>query len=170
MAGIRAAKIEDVPGIARVHVDSWRTTYKGIMPDELLDNLTYERRERQWAQVLSGTNTDAPQCVFVVEGDGGQIVGFAHALMRASLPDYDSELLTIYLLAENQGVGIGKQLFEAVTARLREFGAKNMLLWVATENLPSVRFYERRGGKFLASKIEAVGSTEIPHSAYGYEL
>jgi L-amino acid N-acyltransferase YncA len=167
---IRPAKTEDVPGIARVHVASWCTTYKGIMPDELLDNLSYERRERQWAQVLNGTNTAVPQCVFVAEDSVGQIVGFAHAMLQASLPDYDSELLTIYLLAENQGAGIGKQLFERVTAKLCEFGAKNMLLWVATENMPSVRFYERRGGKFLSSKIEPVGGAEIAHSAYGYEL
>jgi GNAT superfamily N-acetyltransferase len=136
----------------------------------LLANLSFEWRERQWEQVLSGTNTDVPQCVFVAEDSDGRIVGFAHGLMGASLPDYGSELLTIYLLAAKQGAGIGKQLFESVTRKLREFGAKNMVLWMASENLPSVRFYERQGGKFLKTKMEAVGSVEISHSAYGYEL
>ena len=31
MVTIREARIEDAPGIAKVHVDSWRTTYAGIV-------------------------------------------------------------------------------------------------------------------------------------------
>lgn len=29
----------------KVHVDSWKTTYKGILPDKIIDNITYESRE-----------------------------------------------------------------------------------------------------------------------------
>ena len=29
---IREATLDDVPGIARVHVDTWRTTYVDIVP------------------------------------------------------------------------------------------------------------------------------------------
>jgi hypothetical protein len=31
---IRRAVREDARAIARVHVDSWRTTYRGIVPEE----------------------------------------------------------------------------------------------------------------------------------------
>jgi len=41
---IRKAKLDDATGIAKVHVDSWRTTYKGIIPDDFLNNLSYEQR------------------------------------------------------------------------------------------------------------------------------
>ena len=34
---IRKAIVEDATGIGTVHVDSWRTTYKDIIPDEFLE-------------------------------------------------------------------------------------------------------------------------------------
>ena len=42
---IRRAIKDDIRGIAKVHVDSWKTTYKGIFADEFLENITYEQRE-----------------------------------------------------------------------------------------------------------------------------
>ena len=42
---IRRAIKDDIPGIAKVHADSWKTTYKGIFPNEILENITYEQRE-----------------------------------------------------------------------------------------------------------------------------
>ncbi|MFC8561731.1 GNAT family N-acetyltransferase, partial [Peribacillus frigoritolerans] len=33
---IRKAIEEDVDGIANVHINSWKTTYKGILPDQYL--------------------------------------------------------------------------------------------------------------------------------------
>ena len=44
----RPATIDDARVIAQVHVDTWRTTYAGIVPDDYLRDLSYERRERQW--------------------------------------------------------------------------------------------------------------------------
>ena len=41
---IRKANIEDAMGIAKVHVDSWRTTYKGIVPEVFLENLSYDEK------------------------------------------------------------------------------------------------------------------------------
>ena len=42
---IRRAIKDDIPGIAKVHADSWKTTYKGIFPNEILENITYEKRK-----------------------------------------------------------------------------------------------------------------------------
>ena len=42
---IRRAIKDDIPGIAKVHADSWKTTYKGIFPNEILENITYEQRK-----------------------------------------------------------------------------------------------------------------------------
>lgn len=50
---IRKAKISDEKGIGKVHVDSWLATYKGIMPDERLNQLSYERSEKKWKKILS---------------------------------------------------------------------------------------------------------------------
>jgi hypothetical protein len=45
---VRRARLQDAAAIARVHVDAWRSTYRGIVPDEHLDGMSYERSKRNW--------------------------------------------------------------------------------------------------------------------------
>jgi ribosomal protein S18 acetylase RimI-like enzyme len=44
---IRIASKEDIKGVSRVYVDSWRTTYRGLVPDDYLDELSYEDVEKR---------------------------------------------------------------------------------------------------------------------------
>jgi L-amino acid N-acyltransferase YncA len=93
---IREAAVEDVPGIARVHVDSWRTTYKGIVPQRIINGFTYEMREELWRRELAPDNASF---VYVAE-EGGQIVGFASGgpAREEEAPDHAGQLYAIYLL------------------------------------------------------------------------
>jgi ribosomal protein S18 acetylase RimI-like enzyme len=166
---IRPAQPDDVSGIARVHVDSWRTTYKGMMPDEVLANLRTEDRERTWGatieRIQAGTSTS---CIFVAETDD-QIVGFAcGGRERGDHPVYKGELYAIYLLKEYQGQGIGRALWNVVAERLVEQGHTAMLIWVAAEN-PAVRFYEAMGGHPVGTQSEDYGGKPIEEIAYGYD-
>ena len=49
---IREAVPEDAGPMAKVHIDTWRTAYAGIVPSEHLAGLSYERREAVWVQIL----------------------------------------------------------------------------------------------------------------------
>ncbi|MRR32454.1 GNAT family N-acetyltransferase, partial [bacterium] len=49
---LRVATLADVPGIARVHVDSWLTTYPGLMPDSILANISLERRTQNMQRFI----------------------------------------------------------------------------------------------------------------------
>ncbi len=51
---IRAARLEDAGAIAHVHVESWRTTYAGIVPDAYLAGLDEILRTRLWHEWLTG--------------------------------------------------------------------------------------------------------------------
>ena len=95
---IREASPSDAAAIARVHVDSWRTTYAGIVPADYLANLSYTRREQFWRDILS---TPTPSgCVYVAAQDTGEIVGFASGgPERSGNAIYRGELYAIYLLA-----------------------------------------------------------------------
>ncbi len=42
---VRDATSADAPAIARIHIDSWRSTYRGIVPHEYLAELSYRERE-----------------------------------------------------------------------------------------------------------------------------
>lgn len=74
---IRMASTADAVGIARVHVDTWRTTYRGLVPDAFLDGLSYETGRERWAKRLAEATSG--QFVLVAEDDSGAVVGFAAA-------------------------------------------------------------------------------------------
>ena len=163
---IREAQPEDAAGIARVHVDSWRTTYRGLIPDAHLASLSYERREAMWRRLIQEA---APTyTVFVAEGSAGEIVGFADAgPERSGDPVYAGELPAIYLLEAYQHRGIGRQLMRAVADHLTAHGMETMLLWVLAAN-PARQFYEALGGRLVRSQAIDIGGATLEEVAYGW--
>lgn len=91
---IRNAVLADSKGIAEVHVDSWKTTYAHIVPDEYLNNLTYESREQLWVHNIPNGG------VYVAENDEGEIVGFSSGGKERSgkYSRFDGELYAIYII------------------------------------------------------------------------
>jgi len=163
---IQEATIEDAAGMAKVGVDTWRATYGGIMADEYLDSLSYERSAQSWIRRLS----EDPGFTYVALSDANEIVGYAHAgPERDGDQDYTGELYAIYVLREHHGEGIGKMLVQTVAERFAEDGIKGMIIWVLSAN-PSRGFYERIGGRFLRTKMVDIGGRELEESAYGWRL
>lgn len=165
MNNIRLAQTGDAAGIAKVHVQSWQETYRGIMPDDLLDNLSVERRQRWWETVIAEQLDTSPLFVALIDDE---IVAFASGgKAREAFENYDCELYAIYALKSAQGQGIGRALMEQIAQSLHNLGYKAMRLWVAKGN-PTEKFYAHMGGKPLTEKTETIGETEIIETAYGW--
>lgn len=169
MAGfsVRPALPSDAAAIARVHVDAWRETYRGLMPDKILDDLTYEKREKNWGASLPLLD-ERRQCCFVATAEAGAIVGFVMAgPTRAEHPSFTGEIYAIYLLRAFHGRGLGKQLFLSASSWLGQNGFPSFLLWVLTNN--STRgFYEAMGGEPCGEKTELIGEP-LEHVGYGWQ-
>ena len=166
MVTIREARIEDAAGMAKVHVESWRTTYAGIVPDSYLANLSYARRETFWRDILS--DVAANGYPFVAVNDAGEIVGFIFGgPQRNGDPAYQAELYSIYLLQEYQGQGIGRQLTRRLVEAFVQAGIRSMLLWVFADN-PACRFYEALGGQRLRVEQADFDGVMIDEVAYGW--
>jgi len=166
-ATIREARPADAASIARVHVDIWRTTYRGIVPDEHLDALSYQQRETMWARILAAPGMRT-QAVFVTEDEGGRIIGFANGgPERSHDPVYTGELYAIYLLDKCHGQGMGRRLTRSVADWLAGKGMTSMLVWVAARN-PARYFYEALGGQHIRTKEEMIGGAIIEEIAYGW--
>jgi ribosomal protein S18 acetylase RimI-like enzyme len=164
---IRRARPEDAPGIARAHVDSWRTTYQGLIADEILQDLSYERRAERWRESLSDPQDQ--DFVYVAEGETGEILGFVSAgPERSGDPDYRGEVMAIYLLQSAQGQGLGRRLMQAAAAELARRGFDSLLLWVLKENTPARKFYEALGGVYLRDQSLEIGGREYVEAAYGW--
>jgi GNAT superfamily N-acetyltransferase len=163
---IRAAELTDVAAIAKVHVDSWRTTYTGIVPDDFLANSFYERRERLWRNTLS--EYASTNFVYVAEDDGGNIIGFVSGgKERNGDTVYTGELYTIYLLDQYQRQGVGRQLTVRLVKRLIQEGMTSLLVWVLAVN-PSRKFYEVLGGQQVYQKSITSGDVQLIEVGYGW--
>jgi ribosomal protein S18 acetylase RimI-like enzyme len=165
-AVIRSARPDDAPAIARVHVDSWRETYAGIVPDDFLASLSYERREGMWR---SGLEHPAWKGVlFVAEDPEHGVVGFvAGGPPQEGDEEFSCELWALYLLRAHQGRDIGRQLFRRFTSEMASRGHSSMLLWVLAEN-PTTGFYERMGGVKVREREIEVGGKKLVEWAYGW--
>ncbi|MBN1430605.1 MAG: GNAT family N-acetyltransferase [Anaerolineae bacterium] len=159
---IRQAQIEDSMGLARVQVDSYRITYKGILAPSYLEHFTYEEQEQDWHDLLA---SDMQDVLYIAETAIGEIAGYA--LGRPGISEvvpYDSELVALHVRRSFQRQGIGRQLFKVIAEVLRQRGCTSLMLWVLEEN-PSRRFYEQMGGCLLDARQASQGAIEV---AYGW--
>ena len=168
---IRKALPTDAPGIARVHIASWQTAYRGILPDAYLDQLanTYPKRLARWEQGLRQPETAGTR-TFVVETAAHGIIGFAAAgPIRKPVQDYTGELSAIYLLAEHRRRGLGQMLFQRCVLHLHELHLRNMFVLVLERN-PACRFYQAMGGVVVPDfRIDlTIADTQVVEVAYGW--
>jgi GNAT superfamily N-acetyltransferase len=163
---IRPAAITDAAAIARVHVDSWRTTYAGMVPADYLAHLSYAQREQFWHNILA---SPAPSgCVYVAAHETGEILGFASGgPERSGDTVYRGELYAIYLLARYQRQGLGRRLTTAVAQQLLQCGLPSMLIWVLDAN-PGRAFYDSLGGQPVYEKNVTIGTAQLLEVAYGW--
>lgn len=162
---IRKAKLSDAQGIAKVHVDCWRTTYKNIIPNEFLDNLSYDQRTDLWIKNISNEQN----YVFVAENDEGHIIGFADGGKReTNKVDHSGDLTSIYVLQEYQGMGIGRHLVQQLFSMLNELGYKNIFVEVLEDN-KSRFFYESHGAEWLRTEKIKIAGAELNLLVYEWK-
>ncbi|QXI30727.1 GNAT family N-acetyltransferase [Pseudomonas vanderleydeniana] len=110
---IRSALPSDAKAIAQIHVGSWQSAYRDLMPAEYLNSLgaNLARRESHWFRSI-----EADECkVFVAELDG-QVVGW---ISLGASRDEDAaatntgEVMAIYVLADFWQMGVGLALWNA---------------------------------------------------------
>jgi ribosomal protein S18 acetylase RimI-like enzyme len=153
---VRDAEPEDAGAIARVHVDSWRETYSGVLAASNFSDEAYERRGELWSRYLA--MDPRPGRMVVAERDG-VVVGFANS-GKARGPDAEHgfpparplHLFSIYLLESALGSKLGQMMLDAV------LGGKPAQLWVLRGNDRAIAFYARNG--FVVDGIEFIDSSD----------
>lgn len=165
---IRPATPADAAGIASVHVESWRSTYPGMLPDQYLVGLSKDVYQRRWRSILSGAAARSRHTYVVQDHADDTILGFASCgPQRTSLAGYGGEFYAIYLLDQAQGQGLGRRLLAAMAQDLVAGGVQAALVWVLRDN-PNRFFYERLGGGMLAEQPISFAGTRLMEVAYGW--
>ena len=141
MIEIRWAKLEDARDLGFVHSESYRNTYKGIMPDDYLNQYTPIVRERYFYKALiQGAEEIA---IMLVDN---KAVGclILKACTDDGIQKCGGEIAALYLIQNYRGNGLGKHLLKWGIDKLKEGGYDTALLWVLKENKHAIRFYERQ--------------------------
>jgi len=137
---VRPARAGDAAQMARVNVRCWQETYRGLLPDAVLDDPGFVAvRERFWTAALTGERYRDNR-VAVAERDG-ELIGIA-----MSGPPLDAaaawarQLYVLYVIAADHGTGAGRALLAAVIDP-----EEPVALWVADPNPRAQAFYRKHG-------------------------
>src|SRR5216683_782786 len=148
---VRAATLSDAAGIARVNVATWRSAYRGLLPDDFLAALTEANYAERWTRLIG----EGSGRVFVAEEPEG-IVGFASGgRERAGEHGFEGELYAIYVLDAAERRGHGREMVRAVAGVLRD-------------NVRARGFYEHLGGTYVRAQPITIGTTTLEEVSYGW--
>ncbi len=164
---IRAALPGDAHAIASVHVESWKTTYSGLVSDTYLSDLSIEVRERFWKETLSAQ--EWVPITLVGCDSQARVVGFiSGGPERTGRLGHDGEIYAIYLLQSTQRQRLGTLLFEALARELKTRSFASLAVWVLAGN-PFRTFYEALGGQVIAEQVVEIGGQSFLEVAYGWD-
>jgi GNAT superfamily N-acetyltransferase len=168
---IRRAVVTDAPGIAGVEIASWRSTYRGVVPDHSLRGMSFTEHLSCWTRTLSRdvhATFVAVRESSAADADEQDICGFAMGGPdRTRSATYRGELHVLYLLEEVQRRGIGRRLVAAVATELARRGVPSMRVWALEKN-HFCRFYAALGGVPAGRRMTAIGGRTLDVIAYGW--
>lgn len=134
-----------VRGFGYVLYTAWEETYRGLMPDSLLDGHSLER-------CIDIAKTD-PHNKYVALSDD-KVVGVIAFLPQARdfVSDKNSgEIVALYVLKEYQKQGIGKALMNNA---FKDISLKKITLFVLKGNENAIEFYKHMGFEFTGKELE----------------
>jgi GNAT superfamily N-acetyltransferase len=158
---VRMAGPEDAAGLARVYVETWRTTYAGMVPDKVLLEMSEATQAARWARSIARGD----ELVLVAEDGGKGIVGMSSGGRARGEHGCKAEIFTLYVLPDEQGRGVGRALLAGMFGEFLEQSLDSAIIWVLAAN-PARFFYEATGGKRSVEREERLWGTDLPEIAY----
>lgn len=171
----RPAGPDDAESVARIHFAAARRAYRGILPDQVLADMTFERRLALWGGLLGGPGK-RPQVELAVERaldrDGARpeaAVAFAWWRdVRDGRDAFDGEIAALYVLPDRQRRGLGRRLMAHAAERMAAAGLRSCYLWVFEEHQAARRFYAALGGRPVERDWETLDRQRVPRVAYAW--
>ncbi|MGI4857358.1 MAG: GNAT family N-acetyltransferase [Janthinobacterium lividum] len=139
---IRKATAADAWDIARIHVDSWKSTYQDIFPNEYIEKITVESRHGHWQKEIA-----AGFDILVSSDAAGNVRGWIAFGRDRELPDSreTAEIQAMYLDPHCVRKGLGSDLLREVVSILLIAKVTNLTVWVLEKNYPARSFYHKQG-------------------------
>ncbi len=135
------AKPNEAKELSELRRRVWATTYRGIYPDEKIDEFDYPfHNEKDFMRITS----DEYEVYFITES--GEKAGYL-VLQKTKPMLY---VQSLYLLEEFCGIGFGRKAFEFIRDYCRRNGYRKFYLGCHPQNIRALGFYEKMGGTITA--------------------
>lgn len=144
MGIVRRARHTDADAIARVHVDSWRSTYYGVLPRTYLSRMSHAAQRDQWAKRIAGSGRAE---ITLVAERGGEVVAFAvlAPCRDKDMARFSGEVTMLYVHPTEAGTGLGTALMERSAEILETNEFRWLVVWVVEDNTAARGFYRHIG-------------------------
>lgn len=163
---IRPATPADAEGIARAHSESWRDSYRGVLPPNVLDFIDVGQRPDSRRRILTRGGGYHAVAYDVSHRD---IVGFCDAGPSRRAGPLRGEIYALYLVPYAKRHGLGSELVEDAARWFRTAGLTGMIIWVLETNQAARRFYEALGGRLTDRVRSSVAGFPVTEVAYVWE-
>ena len=130
----------DAPLLGQLRQRCWAATYRGIYPDEMIDQFDHAWHETRDLARIASPDFD----VRIIREEGAAI---GYIVIRHGDPP---QLYSLYLLPEYQRRGVGRAAFQRMADYCAERNRPYFLCQCQPENAPALAFYHRMGGVIVA--------------------
>ncbi|MEG0638540.1 MAG: GNAT family N-acetyltransferase [Clostridia bacterium] len=145
---------DDFNAVGHIYAESWKASYRGIVPQAYLDKLNHNR----WSAMLRADPAQSLGAFLDGTLVGTAMVSFARDAEREGY----GEIVSIYLLPAYTGRGYGKELMQACLEKLSQDGCADICLWVIEQNQQAKSFYQRMGFHSTGrTQAESFGGKEL---------
>jgi GNAT superfamily N-acetyltransferase len=161
---IRIADTADTRAMARIYVETWQSTYRGILPDAYLDAMTVADTQKALSREMRGAGVRT----LVAESEDGRLAGLiTGGIDRRRDCIYGGEIFSLYVRAACQRRGIGLGLVNRLAAYMNRLDIFTLKVQVLEAN-PCRRFYEKHNGVLLACGRIRFADTDLAACTYGW--
>lgn len=164
---IRNVNEKDIPSVADIQVNGWKTAYKGIIDDNILNSMNKDEK-------IERLRNNYHQNGFIVAEFENKVVGFCRYIdnneFTPEIQDIDCEITALYVKSDLKYNGIGTKLFQFVTNEFKSKNRTKMILWCLKDNEPSKKFYTKMGGKIIKERKTEIREKEYLEVGFEYNI
>lgn len=154
---LRDATPGELDLIVSMHVRSWMSAYRGILPDRYLDRDIHAERAAHWAARLPELARGTGRVIIALHDD--EAVGFSCLIE----PDEHGSVLVdnLHALPGHKGLGTGTAMLAEAIRWARARGARQLHLSVLEDNAAAIGFYESRGWRREAREADHMAGIDL---------
>ncbi len=166
-AKLITAKEKMAEKIAKVHIDTWKNAYKGIISDEYLQSLSVKQRVQKYK---FRKNLAEGQQFFALKLKR-EIIGLLFLIVNAGGDGKNKgEISAIYLSPAHWDKGYGSQMMEYAVDYFAKQNCDEIFIWVLEQNMRAINFYKKFGFTFDGNQKTIVLGKKLKEVRYSKKL